>query len=75
VVRAAPQLRKLDTYFWFYSGSTDRLRSQNAGFARTLRQLGVPHTYRLVYGGHNWSIWRTNARYAYRAAAERLAHG
>jgi len=75
VRRVAPQLRHLGTYFWFYSGSTDRLRSQNAGFARTLRRLRVPHTYRLVYGGHNWSIWRNNAGYAYRAAAERLTHG
>ena len=72
---AAPDLRKIGTYFWFYSGSTDRFRKQNAAFARELSALHVPHKYRLVYGGHNWAIWRNNASLAYLAAAERLAHG
>ena len=75
VRRAAPSLRTLGTYFWFYSGSTDRFRTQNAAFARELSALHVPHKYRLVYGGHNWAIWRNNARLAYLAAAGRLAHG
>jgi enterochelin esterase-like enzyme len=71
----APILRKHGAYFWFYSGSTDRFRTQNAAFARELTSLRLPHTYRLVYGGHNWAIWRDNARVAYLAAAVRLAHG
>jgi len=76
VVRsAAPDLRKTGTYFWFYSGSTDHFRAQNAAFARELSALHVPHKYRLVYGGHNWAIWRNNATLAYLAAATRLAHG
>jgi enterochelin esterase-like enzyme len=75
VRRAAPNLRKIGTYFWFYSGSTDRFRKQNAAFARELAALHVPYKYRLVYGGHNWAIWRDNARVAYLAAAARLAHG
>jgi enterochelin esterase-like enzyme len=75
VRRAAPNLRKVGTYFWFYSGSTDRFRKQNAAFAHELSGLGVPYKYRLVYGGHNWAIWRDNARVAYLAAAGRLAHG
>ena len=29
----------------------------------------------LVYGGHNWALWRANARVAYLAAARRLEHG
>ena len=75
VRRAAPKLRKVGTYFWFYSGSTDRFRKQNAAFAHELSALGVSYKYRLVYGGHNWAIWRGNARVAYLAAAGRLAHG
>ena len=75
VLRAAPSLRKLGTYFWFYSGSTDRFRTQNSAFAHELAALHVPYRYRLVYGGHNWAIWRDNARVAYLAAATRLAHG
>ena len=72
---AAAVLRKTGTFFWFYSGSTDRFRKQNAAFARELSMLHVPHKYRLVYGGHNWAIWRDNATLAYLAAATRLAHG
>jgi len=73
VRRLAPQLRRLGTYFWFYSGSTDPLHRQNTAFANELQALGVPHRYFLVYGGHNWAIWRDNASAAYLAAARRLA--
>lgn len=73
VRRVAPLLRRLHTYMWFYSGSTDPLRVQNAAFARELTSLGIDHRYRLLFGGHNWALWRGNASLAYRAAAMRLA--
>ena len=73
--RVAPVLRKRGTYFWFYSGSTDRFRHQNAAFARELPRQGVAHHYFTVYGGHTWAIWRNSARAAYIAAATRLGHG
>jgi enterochelin esterase-like enzyme len=72
--RVAPSLRKLGTYFWFYSGSTDPLRRQNAAFARELARARIAHRYFEVYGGHNWALWRDNARSAYLIAAERLVH-
>ncbi len=72
VPRLAPELRRLGTYFWFYSGSTDPLHVQNAAFARELTTLRVPHHYFEVFGGHNWAIWRDNARAAYTVAATRL---
>lgn len=68
----APTLRKLGTYFWFYSGSTDPMRKQNAAFALELARARIPHRYFEVYGGHNWALWRDNARAAYITAAERL---
>jgi enterochelin esterase-like enzyme len=68
----ASVLRAEHTYFWFYSGSEDKLRTQNGAFARVLGRLGLPHRYRLVYGGHNWALWRANARLAYIAAAGRM---
>jgi len=71
--RVAPTLRRLGTSFWFYSGSSDPLRRQNAAFARELAGLRLPHRYFLVYGGHNWAIWRSEAGVAYRYAAGRLA--
>jgi enterochelin esterase-like enzyme len=70
--RVAPLLRKDHTYFWFYSGSTDRLEPQNAAFAQELARDHVAHHYFRVYGGHNWAIWRGSARAAYVAAASRL---
>jgi len=70
--RVAPTLRRLGAYVWFYSGSTDPFHVQNRAFARELSQLRVAHRYFLVYGGHNWALWRDNARNAYLVAAERL---
>lgn len=75
VRREATSLRTLGTYFWFYSGSTDRLHAQNTDFARELGSLRLPHRYFMAYGGHNWALWRDNARAAYLAAATRLRDG
>ena len=72
--RVAPVLRKQNAYFWFYSGSTDPLHKQNAAFARELARARVPHRYFEVYGGHNWALWRDEARAAYLVTAQRLAH-
>jgi enterochelin esterase-like enzyme len=69
----APELRRLGTYFWFYSGSTDRLRKQNRAFAAELTRYGIAHRYFESYGGHNWALWRKNAEQAYLAAVSRLA--
>ncbi len=75
LLRVAPALRKVGTFFWFYSGSTDPLRRQNTAFAHELTVERLPHRYFEVFGGHNWAIWRDNARAADVAAAARLAHG
>jgi enterochelin esterase-like enzyme len=72
--QVAPTLRRLHTYFWFYSGSTDPLRKQNGAFARELAAVRVPHRYFQVYGGHNWALWRDQARAAYLVASSRLGH-
>jgi len=73
--RVAHELRTRGTYFWFYSGSTDKFRHQNAAFARELEAQRIAHHYFEVYGGHNWAIWRDSARAAYLAAATGLARG
>ena len=72
--KVASALRKAHTYVWFYSGSTDRLRAQNAAFAAALTRAGVPHRYFVVHGGHDWSLWRGNAAVAVLAASKHLAH-
>lgn len=72
--RAAPVLRRVGTYVWFYSGTEDPLRRQNAEFARSLAREGIPHRYFLVRGGHNWAVWRAEAEEALVAASQHLAH-
>jgi enterochelin esterase-like enzyme len=74
VAAAAPVLRRTHAYFWFYSGTDDRFRPQNAAFAARLAELHLPHRFFLVRGGHNWALWRGNASDAYLAASRRL-HG
>lgn len=69
---AAPTLRKLGTYFWFYSGTEDRFRAQNQAFARELTKLGVRNHFFASFGGHNWALWRKNAAAAYETAAGKL---
>lgn len=73
VARAAPVLRRQHAFFWFYSGSDDRFRAQNAMFAQKLAALRIPHRFFVVRGGHNWALWRGNASGAYLAASRRVA--
>jgi enterochelin esterase-like enzyme len=72
--RVARLLRKLRTYFWFYSGTTDPLHRQNREFAAELKRLHVRHVYTEYPGGHNWALWRGAAWRSYLVAARRLAH-
>src|SRR5205814_182850 len=44
----AARLRQAHTYVWFYTGSDDRLRSQNAAFAGELAQDQIPHRFFVV---------------------------
>ena len=69
----AEALRRAHTYFWFYSGSDDRLLGQNRDFAAALGRLGIPHRFLVRRGGHNWALWRGNAAVALLAAGRRLA--
>lgn len=73
IARKAPALRAARTYFWFYSGSDDRLLSQNRAFAAALRRARLPYRFLVRRGGHNWALWRGNAAVAMLAAARRLS--
>jgi enterochelin esterase-like enzyme len=74
ILATAPTLRRVHTYFWFYSGTDDPLRLQNREFAAALRAAHVPHLYLELRGGHNWALWRGLAARSYLVAAKRLAH-
>ena len=71
---AASTLRRLHTYFWFYTGKDDPLGHENRAFARELTAADVAHTYLELRGGHNWALWRGMAWRSYLAASRRLAH-
>jgi enterochelin esterase-like enzyme len=69
---AAPVLRRSHTFLWFYSGTDDKFRAQNAAFSKALGDAHVAHRFFLVRGGHNWALWRGNAARAMLAASRRL---
>jgi enterochelin esterase-like enzyme len=69
---AAPALRRAHTFMWFFSGTDDKFRTQNAAFADALARERLPHRFFLVRGGHNWALWRDNAARALLAASRRL---
>jgi len=73
--RAAPALRAERDYVWFYTGSKDSLRRENAGFAGELSRLHIAHRFFVVPGGHTWALWRSNAWQAIAVASAHLAHG
>ena len=73
--RVAATLRRRHVYVWFYSGTSDRLRSQNAAFADELTRYGIAHQYFVAPGGHTWRIWRGEAPASLLVAAGRLAGG
>jgi enterochelin esterase-like enzyme len=73
--RVAAELRREHAYVWFYTGSSDQLKRQNARFAAELSRLRVAHRFFIAHGGHTWRIWRDNAWAAVEVASARLAHG
>ena len=58
VVRLAPALRRQPVATSFYSGRADRFFGENVSFDNALAQLGIPHRFRAVAGGHDASVWR-----------------
>ena len=61
-VRRRPALRRTHTFFWLYTGRDDRFFGQNVTFASLLERDDIAHRLRIVHGGHNWALWRGNAR-------------
>lgn len=69
----APAVRAHHVAFWLYSGSADPLRFQNRAFARELAAARIPYRYRVLPGGHDWSLWRGQAGRALLVASHTLA--
>jgi enterochelin esterase-like enzyme len=71
----APALRAAHTYFWFYVGRNDGLRTENERFAAALTQWRIAHRFFLGAGRHNWGLWRVYVPQALIIASRHLAHG
>ncbi|HZU20047.1 MAG TPA: alpha/beta hydrolase-fold protein [Gaiellaceae bacterium] len=57
-----PQLARTPTFLGFYVGAADaRFRADNVGFARVLSRAHVPFTFRMYPGGHEQSLWTSQA--------------
>jgi enterochelin esterase-like enzyme len=69
---SARALRRGRVFVWFYTGSDDRFREQNAAFAAALSADGIANRFRIVRGGHDWALWRGNAWRAYMVASRHL---
>jgi enterochelin esterase-like enzyme len=72
ITRVAPALKRAHTFFWLYTGTDDRFRTQNQAFVQELAAVGLAHRFRIVHGGHNWALWRGNAADSYLAASRHL---
>jgi len=73
--KVASRLRREHAFVWFYTGSGDRLRKENARFAEELTRFRIRHLFFVSDGGHTWRIWRDNAWAAIEVASAHLAHG
>ena len=73
--KVASKLRREHAYVWFYTGSEDRGRRQNARFAAELTRFRIAHRFFLSDGGHTWRIWRDNAWAAVEVASNHVADG
>lgn len=75
VTAVAARLRASRTYFWFYTGTSDRLAAQNRAFAAELARLGLAHHFFEVRGKHDWLLWRSQMPQALITASEHLGDG
>ena len=71
----ANALRRHNVRIWFYVSQHDEFPGENYLFASSLAAHRIPHTFRVVPGGHNWAAWRHNASAALVVASRLLAHG
>jgi putative tributyrin esterase len=55
------EFRAHPTYFAFYVGNKDFFAPENVQLHRELQKAGVWHTFRLYNGGHQFSLWQSEA--------------
>jgi enterochelin esterase-like enzyme len=77
VPKLAPEIRRLGLRAFLYSGLRDHEpgRRQLAGFAALLRRAGARTGSALYPGGHDWGLWRSQARRMLQLANDWFASG
>lgn len=59
-------------YFYFDCGSDDGFISANREMDKTLLDLGVPHEFHELEGGHDWKYWDWRVRHLLEFVSEKL---
>ncbi|MCX7984829.1 MAG: esterase family protein [Bacteroidetes bacterium] len=59
IIRALPVEKLKEVRWYFDCGDDDFLYKGNSTLHILLRDLKVPHEFRMRDGGHQWSYWRT----------------
>lgn len=70
----ADKIRKFP-FLYLDCGTEDFLFQNNRDFVALLLEKNVPHEYRQLPGGHNWTYWDAQVREFLELAAERFAAG
>jgi len=58
VASLTPSLARNAPRMSFYVGDADRFLRTNQRFDRVLTEPGVPHRFRVLPGGHDWTLWK-----------------
>ena len=59
LVKNMPEDQKGQVRFYFDVGDEDFLYNGNSLMHILMRELNIPHEYRVRDGGHNWEYWRS----------------
>jgi len=59
IVKNLDKKKLMGTRLYIDCGDDDFLYKGNSAFHTLLRDLNIPHEYRVRDGGHTWSYWRT----------------
>ena len=59
LIHSVPIEKLKSVRYWIDCGDDDFLFNGNSTLHIEMRQLGLPHEYRVRDGGHQWSYWRS----------------
>jgi len=69
------EARQALPFIYFDCGSEDWLIETNREFSKLLLRKKIPHEFRQLPGGHNWTYWNAQVHEFFRLVDLRLASG